>query len=67
MSCDQSATAPSTSRLRTVATDKPSLDYNSGSAFGGLRSTSFTVTSSGGTFQVGGLYALVFPANSIRD
>ncbi len=67
MSCDQSATAPSTSRLRTVATDKPSLDYNSGSSFGGLRSTSFTVTSAGGTFQVGGLYALQFPANSICD
>ncbi len=67
MSCDQSATAPSTSRLKTVATDKPSLDYNSGSSFGGLRSTSFTVTSAGGTFRIGGLYALQFPANSICD
>jgi hypothetical protein len=66
ISCDQSTTAPG-ARLRTTPADKPSLDYNSGSAFNGLRTTSFTVTSAGGTFQIGGLYALNFPANSICD
>jgi hypothetical protein len=45
----------------------PSLDWNSGALFSGQRSTSFTVTSTGGTFQIGGLYSVNFPANSICD
>jgi hypothetical protein len=67
ISCDQSTTVPSATRLKTISADKPSLDYNSGSLFGGLRTTSFTVTSAGGTYTIGGLYALNFPANSICD
>ncbi len=45
----------------------PSLDWNSGALFSGLRSTSFTVTSAGGLFQAGPLYSVLFPANSICD
>lgn len=67
ISCDQSTTVPSTPGLKTISADKPSLDYNSGALFGGLRTTSFTVTSAGGTYTIGGLYALSFPANSICD
>ena len=67
ISCSDSATAPSGSRLRNAPAGTPSLDWNSGSLFGGQKSTSFTVTSAGGTFQVGGLYALYFPPNSICD
>jgi hypothetical protein len=58
---------PSGSGLRNGPADRPSLDYNSGALFSGQRSTSFTVTSAGGAFQVGGLFALYFPANSICD
>jgi hypothetical protein len=67
LSCSESTTTPSASGLRNVPADKPSLDWNSGALFNGQRSTSFTVTSAGGAFQIGGLYALFFPANSICD
>jgi len=67
LSCGESSTSPSASRVLNPAGGKPSLDYNSGAPFGGVRTTSFTVTSDGGTFQIGGLYALAFPANSICD
>jgi hypothetical protein len=69
MSCGDSTTAPSRAAQRHASTGgTPSLDFNSGSFFGGgLRSTSFAVTSAGGTFQVGNLYTLNFPANSICD
>jgi hypothetical protein len=67
ISCDQSTTVPSAPRLKTISADKPSLDYNSGALFDGVRTTSFTVTSAGGTYTIGGLYALNFPANSICD
>jgi hypothetical protein len=66
LSCE-SATSPSGSGLRNAPAERPSLDYNSGASFSGQRSTSFTVTSAGGAFQIGGLYALFFPANSICD
>ncbi len=68
MSCSDSTTAPSGPRLRTAPTGNgPSLDFNSGALFSGLRSTSFTVTAAGGLFQAGPLYTVFFPANSICD
>lgn len=65
LSCGESTTVPSGSGLRNVPASRPSLDYNSGALSSGQQSTSFTVTSAGGAFQVGGLFALNFPANSI--
>jgi hypothetical protein len=68
ISCSESTTAPSGSGLRHVpASGTPSLDFNPGALFNGTRSTTFTVTSAGGLFQVGGLYFVNFPANSICD
>lgn len=69
ISCsDTTTTAPSGSGLQHSPPGKgPSLDWNSGALFNGARSTSFTVTAAGGTFQIGGLYSVNFPANSICD
>ncbi len=68
MSCGESTLAPSGTEVRRApANGTPSLDWNSGALFSGLRSTSFTVTPAGGSFAVGGLYSLNFPANSICD
>ena len=51
MSCGESTLAPSGTEVRRApANGTPSLDWNSGALFGGLRSTSFTVTSAGGSF-----------------
>lgn len=66
-SCGESATSPSAVAHRAPQGGAPSLDLNSGALFSGLRSSSFTVTPAGGTFQVGGIYAVNFPANSICD
>ena len=67
LSCSDSATAPSGSALRTVPATRPSLDYTAGALSNGQQSTSFTVTSAGGAFQIGDLFAVNFPANSICD
>ena len=67
LSCSDSSTAPSGSALRSVPASRPSLDYNSGALASGQPSTSFTVTSAGGTFQIGDLFAVNFPANSVCD
>lgn len=67
MSCGESTTAPSRNAMGVPSSGAPSLDFNSGALFSGFRSTSFTVTSAGGSFQVGNSYAVNFPPNSICD
>lgn len=67
-SCSDSTTAPGRSVTRhEPVTAVPTLDLNSGSLFSGTRSTTFTVTSAGGRFQIGSFYWVTFPANSICD
>jgi len=64
--CSDSATSPSDATSRTLAPgDRPSLDYNGPSRFGGFRTTTFTLTSSGGKFEVGDLYTIRVPANAV--
>ena len=67
-SCSDSTTVPDRSVVRhEPVTGAPTLDLNSGSLFSGTRSTTFTVTSAGGRFQIGNSYWVTFPANSICD
>ena len=42
-------------------------DLKPGSLFGGFRTTTFTVTSDGGSFDIGNVFTVNFPANSICD
>src|ERR1044071_5636128 len=64
--CSDSATSPSDATARSVAPgDRPSLDYSGPSRFGGFKTTTFTLTSSGGTFDIGNLYTIRIPANAV--
>ncbi len=64
--CSDSATSPSNPATRGAApADGPSLNYSAQSRFGGYRSTTFTLTAAGGTFNVGGLYTVTIPANAV--
>ena len=64
--CGESTTAPqATANHKLSVSGAPSFDYgNAGFGFGD-QSTTFTVTSNGGSFNVGGLFNVNFPANSI--
>ncbi|MGH7619770.1 MAG: hypothetical protein ACREPM_21365 [Gemmatimonadaceae bacterium] len=59
--------APATPEAGVLsATDRPSLDYNSASRFWGYRSTTFKLTSAGGTYNIGdSFYTLTVPANGV--
>jgi len=64
--CSDSATSPSNATSRLVApSGGPSLDYDGPDRFSDYRTTTFTLTSAGGTFQVGDLYSLTIPANAV--
>lgn len=63
--CGENATAPQATTTRSLSASAPAFDYGrSGFGFGDQVS-SFTVTSAGGTYNVGGLFDINFPANSI--
>ncbi|MEP6493885.1 MAG: hypothetical protein ABJF01_14485 [bacterium] len=52
---------------RSLSANAPSFDLaNTGQSFG-LQTSDFTLTSSGGSFSVGGLYTVNFPENSVCD
>lgn len=60
------STSPGTSSARQIgATDRPSLDYDGPSRFGGVRTTTFTLTARGGTYEIGDVYTLTVPANAV--
>jgi hypothetical protein len=62
--CSETATSPSATPTRQLSASGPAFDYNSvGSS--GSQTTTFTVTSSGGSFSVNGLFNVNFPANSV--
>jgi hypothetical protein len=64
--CSDSSTSPRAVTPRDLApSDAPSLDYSGPSRFAGFRSTSFTITAAGGTFQIDDLYTLTVPANAV--
>jgi hypothetical protein len=58
--CSDSATSP-----RLAPGDRPSLDYDGPLRFGGLRTTTFKLTASGGSFDIGSIYTLNVPANAV--
>ena len=63
--CSESTAPTATSRgLRVGADGRP--DLRPSGPFGGSRSTTFTVTAAGGSFDVG-MFTVNFPANSICD
>src|SRR5262245_11308437 len=65
--CSDSVTSPREAATRTVtAGDRPSLDYSGPFRFGGFRTTTFTLTSGGGSYDIGGgFYTLNVPANGV--
>lgn len=65
--CSDSATSPRAAATPTVtAGDRPSLDYNGPMRFAGFRTATITLTSAGGTYDVGnGFYSLDVPANAV--
>ena len=62
--CSDWATAPGSGR-NIAPSGRPSLDYDGPMLFGGLRTVTFTLTSAGGTFSIGDLFALRVPANGV--
>lgn len=66
--CSETSTSPSATATRSFTpADAPAFDYSTiGSSFGDSRS-SFVVTPNGGSFSVGGLFTVNFPAGSICD
>jgi hypothetical protein len=67
--CSDSTTSPRDASTRTLSPGGvPSLDFSPSSAWGTLRTTTFTVSDDGGKFSIGdGLYTIVFPSNSVCD
>jgi hypothetical protein len=64
--CSDSVTSPSDATNRPLAPgDRPSLDYSASSRFSGFKTTTFTLTSNGGTFAIGDLYTLTVPAGAV--
>jgi hypothetical protein len=69
--CSDSGTATeaSSTHARSASASSlsaPSFDYSSVGRFG-AQSADFAVTSDGGSFNVGGLFTVNFPANSVCD
>jgi hypothetical protein len=68
--CSDTGTAPeSSSRARSASAaslSSPAFDYASVGHFG-AQSADFVLTSTGGTFNVNGLFTVDFPANSVCD
>lgn len=66
--CSDSTAPTSAARSRGISVGpdgRPELRPSA--LFGGFRTTTFTVTAAGGTFDVGGMFTVSFPANSICD
>jgi hypothetical protein len=63
--CGETASGPTTPR--SLSPKAPVFDYTATSYVLGLTQQDFVVTSAGGSFNVGGLYTLNFPANSVCD
>jgi len=68
--CSETGTAPEASSgaraASATALTAPAFDYSSAGRFG-TQGADFTLTSKGGTFNVKGLFAVNFPANSVCD
>jgi len=64
--CSDVGTGPRTADVHNIVpADRPSLDINSSSWFWGFRTTTFTLTSAGGTYRIGDFYTLKVPANGV--
>jgi hypothetical protein len=64
--CADLTTSPTQAKSRAFAPGRgPSLDYDGPSRFAGFRSTTFTLTSAGGSFDIGDVYTLRVPANAV--
>src|SRR5205823_4957618 len=64
--CGDVGTSPQAPAMRSLAAGAPAFDYAGGEPFGD-QTTTFTVTSAGGSFAVAGLFNVYFPDNSICD
>jgi hypothetical protein len=65
-SCTDSATSPRTAP-RTPSPTAPVFDFSATTYSLGFTQSDFSVSSSGGSFSIGGLYTISFPANSVCD
>ena len=66
--CSDTATGPGSGSARSlVPANRPTLSVAGADLFAGYRTTSFAVTANGGSFAIGNLFTVNFPANSICD
>jgi len=65
--CGESATGPATAKQKSLPAGAPVFDYAATSSSLGFYQQDLVVTAAGGTYSVGGLYSLNFPANSVCD
>src|SRR5262249_30564298 len=63
--CSDVSTPPTTPAAKSFSPQHSSFDYSQVGRPFGTQSSDFTVTAKGGTFSIGGLYTLTFPANSV--
>lgn len=65
--CSDSPTSPRETTTQTVTPrDLPSLDYSGPYRFGGYRTTTFVLTASGGSYDIGGgFFTLNVPADGV--
>lgn len=66
-SCTDSATSPRTAATRTPSPSAPVFDFSATTYSLGFTQSDFSVSSSGGSFSIGVLYTVSFPANSVCD
>jgi hypothetical protein len=65
--CSDTATGPRSASTGNLypASGRPALDISPLLYFSGTRTATFTLTAQGGTFNIGGLYTVNFPPNSV--
>jgi hypothetical protein len=64
LACSDTSTAPTGRATPMASADRPSLDLG-GQSHWSSRTTSFTLTSAGGSFDVGGFFTLNVPADGV--
>jgi hypothetical protein len=65
--CADPATAPKQSAPRAMSAAAPKFDFTATGNTLGIGQTDFVVSAEGGSFSIGGLYTVTFPANAVCD
>ncbi|HEY4131854.1 MAG TPA: hypothetical protein VGM50_14640 [Gemmatimonadaceae bacterium] len=65
--CSDTATEPHPAAGVSAASRAPTFDYSNVGSRAGFQTTDFVVSSSGGSYSIGGLFNVNFPANAVCD